>query len=93
MGFTEVLFTFRLTKDAAEFLTMKSKLAWYIGTQSWPGASVTSRAIEDMTNPAMVPSIRPKLEKDKLDGTVITRDREDPEFKMECEDYIVANKI
>ena len=54
---------------------------------------MASKAIEDMTNTMMASPIRPKVEKDELDGLVVTWDRDDPEFKMECEDYSVANKI
>ena len=43
----KVLFTFGTTKDAAAFLTTKSKLARHIGTQSWPEAAVALRAIID----------------------------------------------
>ena len=92
MGLTKVIFTFGSTKDEAEFLTTKSKLARYVGTQSWPELSVALRAIEDMTNPKMTPPSRPKVEKDGLDGTVVTQDRDDSEFKMECKYYSVAEK-
>ena len=53
VGLTKVLFTFGSTNDAAELLATKSKLARHFGTQSWPGASMASSAIEDMTNPMM----------------------------------------
>ena len=52
---------------------------------------MASRAIEDMKNPAMAALIRPKLEINK-DSTVITQDKDDPMFKTEVEDYIVAMK-
>ena len=52
---------------------------------------MASRAIEDMKNPAMTVPIRPKLEIDK-NGTIITRERNDPMFNMEAEDYIVEMK-
>ena len=70
------------TKDVAEFLTSKIKLARHDGTQSWPGTSVTLRVIEYMTNPTIYPPVRLKVEKTGIDGLVETRDRDDSEFKM-----------
>ena len=61
-GLQKVLFSFGSTKDAAEFITTKSKLARYVGTQSWPGAPVASMAMEDMADPILIPPTRPTLE-------------------------------
>jgi hypothetical protein len=95
-GLQKVLFSFGSTKDAAEFITTKSKLARFVGTQSWPGAAAASMAMEDMAEPILTPPIRPKLEQEtiKQDGTTetITRPETSPMFKMEVEDYIAANK-
>ena len=81
-GLQKVLFSFGSTKDAAEFITTKSKLARYVGTQSWPGAPVASMAMEDMADPILTPPTRPTLEKEilKSDGTteIITRDETNP---------------
>ena len=60
-GLTKVLFSFGSTKDAAEFITTTSKLASHVGTQPWPGASVVSMAIEDITNSTISPPHRPTL--------------------------------
>ena len=61
-GLQKVLFSFGSTKDAAEFITTKSKLARFVGTQSWPGAPVASMAMEDMADPILTPPTRPTLE-------------------------------
>ena len=60
---TKVLFTFGTTRDAAVFLPTKSKLAWHVGTQSWPGAANSSRAIEDIKYPDMNKHCRPVVKK------------------------------
>ena len=44
-----------------------------------------------MKNSAMAAPIRPKLEFD-TNNTVVTRDKDNPMFKMEVKDYIVAMK-
>ena len=87
-----VLFSFGSTKDAAEFITTKSKLAWLVETQPWPAASVASMVIEDLANPTMSPHKRPTLEETNQDGTTKTRTSDDVEYKMEIEDFIADNK-
>ena len=95
-GLQKVLFSFGSTKDAAEYITTKSKLARYVGTQSWPGAPVASMAMEDMADPILIPPTRPTLEKEilKSDGRteIITRDETNPFFKLEVDEFISANK-
>ena len=95
-GLQKVLFSFGSTKDAAEFITTKSKLARHVGIQSWPGAPMASMAMEDMAEPIMIPPIRPELENEvtKPDGTKeIIKRAEDSVFKMEVNDYIADSKV
>ena len=87
MGLSKVLFTFITTKDAAAFLVMKSKLAQHVGTKSWHGAAMASRAIEDMEDPDMN---KPDRSIEKKEGK--DRDSDDLEFKMECEEYTKVMK-
>ena len=49
-------------------------------------------AIGDMTNPTISPPNRPELEKNQADGTTVTRNIDDSRYRMEVEDYILANK-
>ena len=56
-GLQKVLFSFGSTKDASEFITTKSKLARYVGIQSWSGAPVASMAMEDVAEPILTPPI------------------------------------
>ena len=92
-----MLCSFRSTKDASEFITTKSKLARHVGIQSWPGAPVASMAMEDMTEPMMIPPTSPTLDKlvTKSDGTTetITRAESSPVFKMEVDDCISDSKV
>ena len=48
---------------------------------------MASRAIGDMKNQNLDKPVRPVLKKDGQD-----RDRADPEFKIECEDYLEDSK-
>ena len=81
-GLSKVLFTFRTTKDAAAFMLTKSKLARHVGTQSWPGAAMASRVIDDMKDPDVDKPDRPVAKKEGQFW-----DSTDGKYKMEYEDY------
>ena len=86
-GLTKVLFAFGTTKDVASFPATKNKLAQHVGTQSWPGAAVAPRAIEDMIDLEMNKQDWPKLEKNGKDWDI-----NDPLFRVEYEDYALNSK-
>ena len=96
-GLQKVLFSFRSTKYASEFITMKNKLARHIGIQPWPGAMVASMAMEDISESILTPPTRPTLDKlvTKPDGTTatVTQGEDSPEYKMEVNDYHAEMKI
>ena len=81
VGLSKDFFTFGTTKDAAAFLITKSRLAWHVGTQSWPGAANSSRAIEDIKYPDMNKHCRPVVKKQN-----VVWDSDDPMFKIQCEE-------
>ena len=95
-GLQKVLFSFGSIKDASEFITTKSKLAWHVEIQPWPGVLVASMVMEDMTEPIMTPPTRPTLDKlvTQSDGisAEITQGEDNLGYKMEVDDYLAEMK-
>ena len=68
VGYEDVLYSHGTTKAAAEFRKVNTRLARYVSMQSWSGATIAGRAMENLAEPKLVeptmPSSQEEFEKE-----------------------------
>ena len=80
-GLEKVFFTHGSSTDAAHYEEVKGKIARYVCTQSWKGAAMAGKAIEDMIEPILAKPERPK----KTDDDGVRKD--EVEYEMDVEEW------
>ena len=59
VGYKDVLYLHGTTKAAAEFGKANTRLARYVSVQSWSGAMIAGRAMENLAEPKLVKPTMP----------------------------------
>ena len=64
VGYEDVLYSHGTTKAAAEFGKVNTRLARYVSVQSWSGATIAGRVMENLVEPKLVEPTMPSLQED-----------------------------
>ena len=73
VGYEDVLYSHGTTKAAAEFGKVNMRLARYVSVQSWSGATIAGRAMENLAEPKLVEPTMPSLQEEfehEVDKTI-----------------------
>ena len=94
LGYKDILYSYGTTKAATMFETVNTNLARYVSMQSWSGATIAGRAMEERTEPTLItPKLPSPYEKSEDQEIKKMRTKDSALVEMQMEVYMLHYEV